>query len=329
MNTYLVPPSPGDLNFDFITDAALDAFIEEAEREKEEPIAEQPTPTYRDQFATACALLTAAGVDPGDIHICKEPIGNTKFANDMQAVTAFLDCNYGINPRTSTMTAVYNIDNDDMTVKLEPLLVHFEEMEGVCSCVGQDINNKNTFGNGINVIFDKHQLSTNKVSAIIFVNGNMTVAGCTTAIEADNAAAFIAKSFQDNPVIERRDVVLVNTDYSVPYIIDCGIAKKQLQELYNIESSVKKGSLRFKLHTGIGPGNKQHISVSLFHTGKIIMTGIVTPMQLLYTAIFVNYFLNESGCLKPKVEVVKEKKRCGRKRKSDVDADAGLLDMLL
>jgi len=154
----------------------------------------------------------------------------------------------------------------------------------------------------------------------LFKNGGIQMTGVTSqtfAVEAVEWLLALIKTFAQSPfegaaAVTKVDVSLINTDYSLNYDIQQDNLHKLLMEQYNLFSMLEKTiyqgvNTKFFYNTknqgsgicsckgfckgqgtGEGEGECKRITMSIFRTGKIIITGARTMDQIEAAYVFLN-----------------------------------------
>jgi hypothetical protein len=159
----------------------------------------------------------------------------------------------------------------------------------------------------------------------LFKNGGIQMTGVTSqtfAVEAVEWLLALIKTFAQSPfegaaAVTKVDVSLINTDYSLNYDIQQDNLHKLLMEQYNLFSMLEKTiyqgvNTKFFYNTknqgsgicsckgfckgqgtGDGEGECKRITMSIFRTGKIIITGARTMAQIEAAYVFLNKVFQE------------------------------------
>jgi len=154
-------------------------------------------------------------------------------------------------------------------------------------------------------IDDEKEENWKEVNIKLFANGGIQMTGVTSEDFARNAVEWLLQTintlpqspFKDKPSIQRFSVQLINTDYSLNKFINQDSLHKLLINQYNLFSMLEKtiyqgvntkffyninnqgqGICRCEKMckgqgTGNGEGECKRITMSIFRTGKIIITG--------------------------------------------------------
>jgi TATA-box binding protein (TBP) (component of TFIID and TFIIIB) len=154
----------------------------------------------------------------------------------------------------------------------------------------------------------------------LFKNGGIQMTGVTSqtfAVEAVEWLLALIKTFAQSPfegaaAVTKVDVSLINTDYSLNYDIQQDNLHKLLMEQYNLFSMLEKTiyqgvNTKFFYNTknqgsgicsckgfckgqgtGSGEAECKRITMSIFRTGKIIITGARTMDQIEAAYVFLN-----------------------------------------
>jgi len=222
---------------------------------------------------------------------------------------------------------------------------------------------KKSFGNCVIVKVSKDDgilfEVKNNISISFFKNGSINIAGPTTMKEANEVGRFVCElltsSFKaidanDQKVVEitKKTIEMINTNCKLEDgMVRCDVANDLLWNKKRILGKVDRGSLSFRLPTGLPtPGQplthpslqnhvgvqasislRQHASIRIFTRGNVVVSGVVIPRQLGRAYSFLRTFLrtHQSTIFFSEEETrdfeadKKEKKKRGRKRKADFD----------
>ena len=133
----------------------------------------------------------------------------------------------------------------------------------------------------------------NNLSIKIFSNGNIHITGYSDIDNSINLVEKLLKELDIEASVIDFDIQLINTNYKVKHNIKLNILNEEINKLqdnvfssYDLERhmSVK---IKFKIED-------RNISIMVFYTGSILITGIKTPNELLKSFNFINYFLNKN-----------------------------------
>jgi len=159
----------------------------------------------------------------------------------------------------------------------------------------------------------------------LFKNGGIQMTGVTSqvfAVEAVEWLLTLIKTFGETPfegtaAVTKVDVSLINTDYSLNHDIQQDNLHRILMEQYNLFSMLEKTiyqgvNTKFFYNikntvpgicsckgfckgqgTGDGEGECKRITMSIFRTGKIIITGARTMDQIEAAYVFLNKVFQE------------------------------------
>lgn len=195
----------------------------------------------------------------------------------------------------TTETNVAYVDVDDPEV-YTPYLHE-------CMEVRKPMGKRGRFRNSI--IFQFNDLVTDheekeRLSVMLFSTGNMTIAGCKSVADGVTASKAVC-SLLDNKAgrtpgltkIGGWRVEMINTNFTT----GSGL---HLHRLHTIMVNHYKYDARFdkEVHPGIvwnfatSYAHKRFITIAIFSTGSVVMTGIVDPSQLKEAYVAVTQLLN-------------------------------------
>lgn len=167
---------------------------------------------------------------------------------------------------------------------------------------------------------EKEEESWKEVNVKLFANGGIQMTGITSEEFARHAIEWLLSTlvalpespFVERPAIQRFSVQLINTDYALNQFINQDALHKILINEYNLFSMLEKtiyqgvntkffyntnnersGICRCKNFckgqgTGDGEGQCKRITMSIFRTGRIIITGARLLEQIYTTYNFLN-----------------------------------------
>lgn len=272
-------------------------------------------------------------------------LGDVSFDTQMEAVQQRMAALGGSRVDVVTMTVLFEtnrrrVDLDWLRAELaKPSVdawVRARVPSGVTVDTSKRASREDQFGNCVNIKFERGEMCANTHGSVaVFQTGKLTVAGPTVIAEANAIARFTTDLLSfcldadeaGRVRVLTRSVVMVNSCYRVNFGINGALAKDVVFVDRGLLASYNKGTVLFKLPTGTGPGNRQHVTVKLFTSGQVIITGFVTPRQLARTYLYVQGMLQRHPLLRLPLNPVQPAtpKKRGRKRKAD---KAAVLDLL-
>lgn len=155
-----------------------------------------------------------------------------------------------------------------------------------------------TFYNQITLVY-KDKYSTKSIK--VFPNGSIQVAGCSDLFDCKRIITELSYIFkrvlgeESIAPIETFRVVMINSNYSLNYninLIECVRQFEKYQEIFKVSFEPDRYSavkIKFK------PAEEmKEITVSIFSTGKIIITGAETLKEIVYGYNIINECLSEN-----------------------------------
>jgi TATA-box binding protein (TBP) (component of TFIID and TFIIIB) len=146
------------------------------------------------------------------------------------------------------------------------------------------------------------QYSTKSIK--VFPNGSIQVAGCSDlfdCIRIIGQLSFLLKEIlnMDNPIpIENYRVVMINTNFSLNYNVNLMKIAEHFSAhgVFNVSFEPDRYSavkIKFK-----PASDMKEVTVSIFSTGKIIVTGAETLKEIVYSYNIINHHINSNPVLK-------------------------------
>jgi TATA-box binding protein (TBP) (component of TFIID and TFIIIB) len=133
----------------------------------------------------------------------------------------------------------------------------------------------------------------NNLSIKIFSNGNIHITGRSDIDNSINLVERLLKELGIDASIIDFDIQLINTNYKINHNIKLNILNEEINKLQdNVFSSYdleRHMSVKIKLKI-----EDRNISIMVFYTGSILITGIKKPNELLKSFNFINDFLNKN-----------------------------------
>lgn len=202
-------------------------------------------------------------------------------------------------------------------------LDHSDEMAIHISDKKSTGGKKRTFQNSVIFKFsqpEKQRLNNKAVK--IFCNGSLQVNGCKTLVEFLGVCGIVCDMLNliyDNPspeerfAVERFDVQLMNTNFLVPHRFNLPVIYEMVKGMQNIDSEFD-----VSFHPAINikyMADSNEVSILVFNSGSIIITGVLTATGLLDAYTFITTFLDSNLKKNITVEQVQpSEKRRGKKR---------------
>lgn len=138
----------------------------------------------------------------------------------------------------------------------------------------------------------------------VFPNGSIQVAGCADLFDCMRIIGQLSFLFKEllnmeNPVpIESYRVVMINTNFSLNYNVNLMKVAEHFASsgIFNVSFEPDRYSavkLKFK-----PASDMKEVTVSIFSTGKIIVTGAETLKEIVYAYNIINHHINSKPTLK-------------------------------
>jgi TATA-box binding protein (TBP) (component of TFIID and TFIIIB) len=133
----------------------------------------------------------------------------------------------------------------------------------------------------------------NNLAIKIFSNGNIHITGRSDIDNSINLVEKLLKELNIEAFVIDFDIQLINTNYKINHNIKLNILNEEINKLQdNVFSSYdleRHMSVKIKLKI-----EDRNISIMVFYTGSILISGIKKPSELLKSFNFINDFLNKN-----------------------------------
>ena len=214
-------------------------------------------------------------------------------------------------PSWIKITTITMVSQSKVTIDIPKLREVFTKLESIKikikGCKGDGFEWKikpTTFYNQITLGYTD-QYSTKSIK--VFPNGSIQVAGCSDLFDCMRIIGQLSFLFKEilnmeNPIpVESYRIVMINTNFSLNYNVNLIKVAEHFAAsgIFNVSFEPDRYSavkIKFK-----PASDMKEVTVSIFSTGKIIVTGAETLKEIVYSYNIINHHINSN----PKIKVSK------------------------